>query len=628
MKKRILSIIMAICLVLSCVPITVFVANAAPAEQFNLTPGGTYWFDLSGENIPGTVNTGTIFGAVSVPDTTLHYVPFTYAGTVDAYVLNSSSSGQTGAAEAASQTTDESGQYGYTYPHSLFVADYAVTHTVSWDELKTAGLIFGRRYTGGSVDYTLRAPSEGSCHTGSYDLGTPQSNEWDAVLDKNSGYIKNWNYMGSWGQDTSSKYSDHCATRGHNSARYWYYPAPFFQSEPLGFRPVLEVLNADTLGSDGLKAVTLDLNGGKLGGRADDIQIIVKNGAAFTAPASDGLTRPDGDTGDYFKWLGSDGNLYAPGDSVPAGVTLLTAQWTDTYTVTLHLNDGTIANGKDVTEYTYGTGATLPTADDITRDGHTFEGWYEDENFSGSPVTEISATDTGKKEFYAKWTLNTYTVTFDSQGGSKVDSQTVSHGGTVTEPTAPTYEGYTFGGWYTEAGCTTEYDFTTAVTESLTLYAKWKDVTCPTGEITVDDTVISKLSPEIIEGKGQSITAGEKKELTFKSNAAFSDFIRVLIDGKTLDEKNYTVKEGSTIVTLKADYVATLSAGEHTIGIVSTNGTATTTFTVNAKAVVDNDTKSPQTGDNSHMALWIALLFVSGAGVIGTTVYGKKKRAK
>lgn len=147
-------------------------------------------------------------------------------------------------------------------------------------------------------------------------------------------------------------------------------------------------------------------------------------------------------------------------------------------------------------------------------------------------------------------------------------------------------------------------------------------------EIKFDDTVISKLSPEIIEGKGQSITAGDKKELTFKSNAAFSDFIRVELDGKTLDEKNYTVNEGSTVVTLKADYVATLSAGEHTIGIVSTNGTATTTFTVNAKAVVDNDTKSPQTGDNSHMALWIALLFVSGAGVIGTTVYGKKKRAK
>ena len=64
-------------------------ANAAPAEQFNLTPGGTYWFDLSGENIPGTVNTGNSDGAASVPDTTLHYVPFTYAGTVDAYKLTS-----------------------------------------------------------------------------------------------------------------------------------------------------------------------------------------------------------------------------------------------------------------------------------------------------------------------------------------------------------------------------------------------------------------------------------------------------------------------------------------------------------------------------------------------------------
>lgn len=149
-----------------------------------------------------------------------------------------------------------------------------------------------------------------------------------------------------------------------------------------------------------------------------------------------------------------------------------------------------------------------------------------------------------------------------------------------------------------------------------------------TNEIKLDDTVISKLPPEIIDGEGQSITAGDKKELTFRSNAAFSDFIRVELDGKTLDEKNYTVKEGSTFVTLKADYVATLSAGEHTIGIVSTNGTATTTFTVNAKAVVDNDTKSPQTGDNSHMALWIALLAASVFGLAGTAVYSKRKRVR
>lgn len=142
--------------------------------------------------------------------------------------------------------------------------------------------------------------------------------------------------------------------------------------------------------------------------------------------------------------------------------------------------------------------------------------------------------------------------------------------------------------------------------------------------IDLKDTVISKLAPEIIDGKGQSLTAGETRELTFRSNAAYSDFVRVEVDGKTVDENNYTVKEGSTIVTLKADYMATLSVGKHTLGIVSESGTATTTFTVNAKVV--NDTTAPQTGDNSHMALWFALLFVSGGALVGTTVYGKKKK--
>lgn len=141
-------------------------------------------------------------------------------------------------------------------------------------------------------------------------------------------------------------------------------------------------------------------------------------------------------------------------------------------------------------------------------------------------------------------------------------------------------------------------------------------------------STMATLPPEIIKGKGQSIVAGENKEVSFTSNAAFSDFLRVELDGKTLDEKYYTVKEGSTIVTLKADYVATLSVGEHTIGIVSTNGTATTTFTVKAKTAADNDTKSPQTGDNSHMALWIALLAASVFGLAGPAVYSKRKRVR
>lgn len=150
-------------------------------------------------------------------------------------------------------------------------------------------------------------------------------------------------------------------------------------------------------------------------------------------------------------------------------------------------------------------------------------------------------------------------------------------------------------------------------------------------EIELDDTITQKLPPEIIDGIGQSITEGEKKELSFTSNAAFSDFIRVEFDGKTLDEKNYTVKEGSTVVTLKADYVAALSAGEHTIGIVSESGIATATFTVSEKTAADDDT-NPPTGDNSHMALWIALLFVSGClltvSVIKAFETDRKRRNK
>ena len=292
-------------------------ANDSPDEQFSLAPGGRYYFDLSGEDIPGTANSGNSDGAVSLPDTSLHYVPFTYVGTIEAYKLTS-----------ATVTTEEYAQQN-KYPHSLFVADYAVTHTVSWDDLNTKSLIFGKNYASGGVDYTLRAPSVGSNSTGSGESqhDTPSNNEWDRILDKNSGYIQNWNKMYSWGQDTSSAAESFRAYRGYNSARSWYYTSSSFRNVYLGFRPVLEVLNPDTLGSDGMKAVTLDLNGGKLGGSSEAIQIIVKNGSTFTAPMSGGLTRPDGNTDSYFMWLGSNGKLYAPGASVPADVTKLTAQF-------------------------------------------------------------------------------------------------------------------------------------------------------------------------------------------------------------------------------------------------------------------------------------------------------------
>ena len=365
-----------------------------PDEQFNLVPGGVYYFDLSGASIPGTANSGNSFGAVSLPDTSLHYVPFTYAGTIEAYKLTS-----------AMATTEEYAQKN-KYPHSLFVADYVVTNDVSWDALNTANLIFGKDYASGGVDYTLRAPSVGSNFIGSgnSERGVPQSNEWDTMLNKNSGYIQNWNKIYLWGQDTVSGNASYRARRGYSSARYWYSNSATHSYAFCGFRPVLEVLNPDTLGSGGLKVVTLDLNGGKLGGSSDAIQIIVKNGSEFTAPASDGMTRPDGNNGSYFKWLGSDGNLYAPGESVPEVVTTLTAQWTvNQYTITYDLAGGTVKGNPD----TYTIETVAFTLKNPTKSGYTFTGWsgtgLDGEN---NMTVTIPKGSTGNRTYKAHWRYN------------------------------------------------------------------------------------------------------------------------------------------------------------------------------------------------------------------------------
>ena len=464
--------------------------ESQPDEQFTLASGGRYYFDLSAMNISGTVNS-------NLPDSTLHYVPFTYVGTVNAYRLTSETA-----------TTEEYAQKN-KYPHSLFVADYAVTHTVSWDNLNTAGLIFGKDYAAGGVDYTLRAPSVGSSYTGSGDSerGTPKSNEWDKILDKDDGYIKNWREMLSCGQDTTIRISaSFRAVRGwKRSARFWTSYNTSYST--FGFRPVLEVLNPDTLGSDGLKVVTLDLGGGTLGNSSEDIQIIVKNGSTFTAPASDGLTRPDGDTDNYFMWLDGNGNSYEPGGSVPSDVTELTVQWTaPTYAVTLNTNGGTINNG-NVTGYTYGVGATLPAADDMTYTGHTFKGWYDNENLTGSPVTAIGGAETGNKEYWAKWEINQYTVTVKPENGKADIIITQDYGTPITAPTL-TREGYTFKGWDKEIPETMPAD-------NITVKAQWE---INQYTIAFDTNGGSEITP-ITQDYGTKITAPDKptrKGYTFK----------------------------------------------------------------------------------------------------------------
>ena len=283
-------------------------------EQFTLAPGGRYYFDLSGVSIPGTVNS-TLDGGTQT-DGTLHYVPFTYVGTVDAYSLDSA---------ADTDTT--------SYEHSLFIANYNVTHFVSWDALHKQGLIFGKTYSSGSIDYTMRAPSAGTAYNAHYgESGIPANNEWDTILkksgqdskDNTTGYIKNWWPMASWGQDTWSNDTQSRTLRGYTSAHFCYGHPATDSIQDLGYRPVLEL--PTDLAADSLKAVAL-ITAGHMPGETDDsINIIVKKGDSFKAPSADGLPLSDGVSADTpMRWVDENLNFYKPGDTVPADVSELYA---------------------------------------------------------------------------------------------------------------------------------------------------------------------------------------------------------------------------------------------------------------------------------------------------------------
>lgn len=181
-----------------------------------------------------------------------------------------------------------------------------------------------------------------------------------------------------------------------------------------------------------------------------------KDGAALTAPAS--TNEGHSLDGWYYDNNGMETKWNFDTDTVKCTITLKAKWELSTYSVTLQTDGGTIASGKEVTGYTYGTGAVLPTTNDITREGYRFDGWYADSNFSGSPVTEITGTDTGNKTFYAKWTRNTtpiisgntinYIVEHYKTDGSGYTLAETEHsagktGDTVTA-TPKTYEGFTY----------------------------------------------------------------------------------------------------------------------------------------------------------------------------------------
>ena len=245
---------------------------------------------------------------------------------------------------------------------------------------------------------------------------------------------------------------------------------------------------------------------------------------------------------------------------------------------------------------------------------------------------EPTCTEEGNTEY---WTCDTCKKYFsDAEGKNEIDlTETIisatGHKLTKTEAKEPTCTENGNTEYWTCESCKKHFSDAEGKNEislaQTVIDAKghsYKD-----GKCTVCGTIDSDFKAVILSGANGTWQKGSKDGLFFTSSAAYAHFQKVQMDGKDLDASNYTVKEGSTIVTLKASYLETLSVGKHTISIVSETGTVDTNFTIkSAPATNDEDVKSPQTGDNNNMSLWIALLFVSGAGLLGAAAYNRKRK--
>ncbi|MBR6071629.1 MAG: InlB B-repeat-containing protein [Acholeplasmatales bacterium] len=166
---------------------------------------------------------------------------------------------------------------------------------------------------------------------------------------------------------------------------------------------------------------------------------------------------------------------------------------TTKYTVKFETNGGSSVSSQKIES---GSTATKPT--DPTKKGYSFVGWFSDDALTTE--FDFSAVISSSTTIYAKWAIESYTVSFNVKGGNEtIDDQTVEYNGTLTKPTDPTKDGYTFGGWYTSTSYLTEFAFTSKVTRSFTLYAKWNEIPkvakYELGEATVDtwtDSIGSK----------------------------------------------------------------------------------------------------------------------------------------
>ena len=245
---------------------------------------------------------------------------------------------------------------------------------------------------------------------------------------------------------------------------------------------------------------------------------------------------------DYFS---SDGDALGIGLNADGNVVLGSL----CTTITLDPNGGTLP------EYSLVAGAALPIP---TKTGYTFDGWYENPDFTGNPVADVPTDSTGELTFYAKWTANTYTVIFDANGGSVDPTSAVTVAGKLTSLPIPTYDGYNFLGWYTQKDGGEKVTTDTVFAMDSTIYAHWSNIPVTSLEL----------------NKG-TLTLQEKD----------SDTLTVTVKPADATNQDVTWESSNTsIATVSADGTVTaISAGTATITATAKDGSgvsASCTLTV------------------------------------------------
>ena len=306
------------------------------------------------------------------------------------------------------------------------------------------------------------------------------------------------------------------------------------------------------------------------------------------------------------------------------------------HTIVFDSNGGSAVASQTVTD---GEKATMPVAP--TKAGHKFDKWM-----NGSSAYDFNAPVNGNLKLTASWVADTYTVAFNTDGGSAVASQSVKYGEKASKPANPTKNGYTFVGWYTDKSYVTEFDFTKAVMANTTAYAKWKaDASTPSTPTTEYKFTVGKdavwnggdLQFKIENADVDKNAAGDK---------VFDRFLGIEVDGQAVDKANYIAKPGSVVLTLKESYIRSLAAGKHIIKVKFKGGkTAITSFNVRSSkpgaGTVSNPSASAnkggvakkaevhrnivKTGDSSNSFADILALLLSGSALAGISVYRRKR---